>query len=101
MNMIAGVLLYHIKNSEQTFWALVDIMYEKDLRMIYVNDFKHLHGHCSRIAQYISDKLNDLHEHMLDLDIIPASFLNGWLLSLMSTSIPMDHMHLVIDNFKK
>ena len=23
LNMIAGVLLYHIKNTEQTFWALV------------------------------------------------------------------------------
>ena len=23
LNMIAGVLLYHIKNPEQTFWALV------------------------------------------------------------------------------
>lgn len=26
LNMIAGVLLYHIKNAEQTFWALVDMM---------------------------------------------------------------------------
>ncbi len=28
-------------------------------------------------------------------------FLNGWLLSLMSTSIPMEYMHEVIDKFKK
>jgi hypothetical protein len=26
VNMIAGVLLYHIKNAEQTFWALVEMM---------------------------------------------------------------------------
>lgn len=26
VNMIAGVLLYHIKNTEQTFWALVEMM---------------------------------------------------------------------------
>lgn len=99
--MIAGVLLYHIKNPEATFWALVDIMYEKHLRMIYLNEFKHLHNHCNSIMHHISNKLNDLHQHMIDLDIIPASFLNGWLLSLMSTSIPMEHMHLVVDNFKK
>jgi len=26
MNMIAGILLYHIKNAEETFWAFVDMM---------------------------------------------------------------------------
>jgi hypothetical protein len=26
LNMIAGVLLYHIKSAEKTFWALVEMM---------------------------------------------------------------------------
>jgi hypothetical protein len=38
---------------------------------------------------------------MQDLDIVPECFLNGWLLSLMSTSIPMEQMHLVLDKFRR
>ena len=26
INLIAGILLYHIKDEEKTFWALADIM---------------------------------------------------------------------------
>lgn len=26
LNMIAGVLLFHIKSAEQTFWTLVEMM---------------------------------------------------------------------------
>jgi hypothetical protein len=39
MNMIAGTLLYHIKDTEQTFWALVELMEDQELRMIYLVNF--------------------------------------------------------------
>lgn len=29
MNMVVAVLLYHIKNEEETFWAFVDLMDEQ------------------------------------------------------------------------
>jgi hypothetical protein len=32
---------------------------------------------------------------------MPASFLNGWLLSMMSNAIPMEHMHRVIEGFRR
>ena len=40
LNMIAGVLLYHIKNPEQTFWALVETMEYQELRLLYLDQFK-------------------------------------------------------------
>lgn len=46
-------------------------------------------------------KVNDLYLHMMELNVQPNCFLNGWLLSLMSTSIPMEYMHEVIDRFRK
>lgn len=38
---------------------------------------------------------------MEELQIVSDCFLNGWLLSLMSTSIPMEYMHEVLDQFRK
>jgi hypothetical protein len=46
VNMIAGVLLYHIKNESLTFWALVEMMEYQELRMVYLNSFEHLKVHC-------------------------------------------------------
>jgi hypothetical protein len=46
-------------------------------------------------------RVNDLHCHMLDLQVMPECFLHGWLLSLMSTAIPMEFMHRVLDRFRK
>jgi hypothetical protein len=50
MNMIAGVLLYHIKSAELAFWALVEMMFEKQLRTMYLNDFLQLSQHCQNIV---------------------------------------------------
>ena len=101
LNMIAGVLLYHIKNREQTFWALVETMEYQELRLVYVDQFKHLRAHIERVLEIISQKLPDLHNLMQDLDIIPDCFLNGWFLSLMSNCIPIEYMPDVIDKFRK
>lgn len=39
INMIAGVLLYHIKNTELAFWALADMMDDQELRQLYLEGF--------------------------------------------------------------
>lgn len=46
-------------------------------------------------------RVNDLYNHIVEIEVVMDCFLNGWLLSLMSTSIPMEYMHEVIDRFKK
>jgi len=101
LNMIAGVLLYHIKNPEQTFWALVETMEYQELRMIYLNQFKELKQHIVNIMQIIKLKIPDLHALMEELDIIPECFINGWFLSLMSNCIPIEYMPPVIDKFRQ
>ena len=101
VNMIAGVLLYHIKNESLTFWALVEMMEYQELRMVYLHGFEHLHRHCEAIAGLLQSRVHDLHSHMEELQIASACFLNGWLLSLMSTAIPMEYMHGVLDQFRR
>lgn len=39
VNLLAGVLLYHIGNPPQAFWALVDLMEDKELRSLYLPGF--------------------------------------------------------------
>lgn len=90
MNMIAGVLLYHIKSAEQTFWAFVELMEQKELRAIYTGELDMLKTHSHAIIKQISTKINDLYQHMKALGIDSSCFINGWLLTLMSNAIPLE-----------
>ena len=64
LNMIAGVLLYHIKNAEQTFWALVETMEYQELRLLYLDQFKLLKQHIVNIMKILKVRLPDLHALM-------------------------------------
>ena len=65
MNMIVGTLLYHIKNPEMSFWALVDMMEVWELRMIYLDGFEHLKIHCKNVMEIVHLHVNDLYHHMV------------------------------------
>jgi hypothetical protein len=101
INNIAAILLYHIKDAEKTFWALVELMEYQELRMIYVGRLEFLQGHCLRIEQLIEEKLHDLSAHMLQIGIDIKIVLHGWLLSLMSKLIPLSDMHAVLNSFRR
>ena len=100
VNLIAAILLYHIKSGEETFWALVDLMEQQELRMIYVGNLEHLRLRCSSIEQIFSKHESCLYGHMVRVGVNINCFLDGWLLSLMSKMIPLELMHLVIDQFR-
>lgn len=101
MNLITAILLYHIKSPEHTFWALVDLMEYRELRMIYVGNLEHLVSHGKRIDHLICTTLNSLYVHMLKLGVNSRCFLDGWILSLMSKIIPLEDMPSVLINFRK
>jgi hypothetical protein len=58
--MIVGVMLYHLKNSELTFWAFIDLMDEQELRMIYLPGFEYLKIHQQNIIKYLNTNVPDL-----------------------------------------
>lgn len=65
MNMVAGALLYHIKEEDQTFWGLVELMDEQELRMIYLSGFEMLKKHISNIDAFMHRKIPDLANHLV------------------------------------
>jgi hypothetical protein len=69
--------------------------------MVYLHNFEQLRVHSQNINEIIMSRVNDLHNHMRELGVMAECFLNGWLLSLMSTSIPMEYMHEVLDKFRR
>lgn len=69
--------------------------------MVFLDQFKHLRAHQQRILQVIEKRIPDLFILMEELDIIPDCFLNGWLLSLMSNCIPIEHMPEILSEFMK
>lgn len=77
------------------------MMEYQELRMVYLDNFEHLRAHCQNINNILMSKVNDLYNHMIELEIMSDCFLNGWLLSLMSNAIPMEYMHEVLDKFRK
>ena len=46
MNTLAAVLLFHVKDTEPTFWALVDLMECHELRLNYLPNMQQLKEHC-------------------------------------------------------
>lgn len=68
--------------------------------MIYLGKLEHLRFRCSNIDQLLAKQEPTLHAHMLRVGVASSCFLDGWLLSLMSKIVPLEHMHLVIDNFR-
>jgi hypothetical protein len=101
MNLIAANLLYHVKQTELTFWSLVDLMEHTELRLVFAGSLHALRWHCERVDAMLATSLPLLHHHMIALGIDSRCFLDGWLLSLMSKVVPLEQMHLVLHAFRQ
>lgn len=101
INNIAAVLLFHIKNAEQTFWALVELMEYQQLRMIYLGKLEYLEEHCKRIKKLVEERFADLYRHADRLGVDLSITLHGWVLSLMTKVVPLQDMHILLDSFRK
>jgi hypothetical protein len=99
MNLIASVLLYHIKDPEQSFWVFVDLMERREFKEIYLHVFAKLQYYIDLLIRLIKYKINDLYEHFLDLGVEMQHVAYGWFLSLMCNIVPLEHAHLIIDRF--
>lgn len=51
--MIASAILYHVKDPEQTFWILVDVMERREFKELYLNDFQKLRVHTNIINRLV------------------------------------------------
>jgi hypothetical protein len=101
LNNIAAVLLFHIKDAEKAFWALVELMESHELRSIYLGRLENLEGHCLKAEELINNRLKDLSAHFTHIGIDIKIVLHGWLISLMSKLVPLPEMHRVLSGFRK
>lgn len=101
VNLLAGVLLYHIGNPPQAFWALVDLMEDKELRSLYLPGFPGLKAQEALLMAELSENLPEVEEMMQNFGIPAESFLDGWLLSLMGNCVPLQFMAGVVEGFRE
>lgn len=101
LNNIAAALLFHIKDAEKTFWALVELMESNELRSLYLGRLENLEGHCLKAEELINERLRDLAGHFTRIFIDIKIVLHGWFLSLMSKLVPLHEMHRVMSGFRK
>ena len=89
MNLIASVLLYHIKDAEKCFWVLVDVMERQEFLEIYLNDFDKLKYYIKLLIKLVKYRINDLYEHFEFLEVELQHVAYGWFLSLMCNVVPL------------
>ncbi len=86
MNFIVAMILVNIASPKDAFWHLVQIMYHKNWRHLYINNTKKLMNILDVLTSQIKLRINDLYEHFENEDVSGSSIL-------------LNLIHLICDKF--
>lgn len=100
MNYIAATLLWH-SNEVDAFWLFVVLIEDYELRDNFSEGFPGLNKHYHAIDFLISNHLPQLYNHLLNLNIAVQMFATEWLVTLFTSSVPIDQSHQVLSKFFK
>ncbi|XP_072429451.1 rab GTPase-activating protein 1-like isoform X1 [Chiloscyllium punctatum] len=95
-SFLAAVLLLHMPE-EQAFCVLVKIMYDYGLRELYKNNFEDLHCKFYQLERLLQERLPDLHNHFMDLNLEAHMYASQWFLTLFTVKFPLCMVFHIID----
>ena len=102
MNLIVGAILFHSRGDEvSTFWIFVSLIENYEMRQIYQKGLPGLDQHGEVIQILIGEHLPKLHAVFHKWGIQYLIYFSDWLFTLFSKLIPMEIMHLFLDQFLK
>ncbi|PIK39288.1 putative rab GTPase-activating protein 1 [Apostichopus japonicus] len=84
---------------EQAFAILVKIMYDYQLRNLFLDNFKDLHVKFYQLDRLIEDLLPDLFSHFDHIGIEVHMFASQWFLTLFTHKFPLTTVFHIIDVF--
>ncbi|XP_043555966.1 rab GTPase-activating protein 1-like isoform X6 [Chiloscyllium plagiosum] len=82
---------------EQAFCVLVKIMYDYGLRELYKNNFEDLHCKFYQLERLLQERLPDLHNHFMDLNLEAHMYASQWFLTLFTVKFPLCMVFHIID----
>ncbi|XP_071820246.1 rab GTPase-activating protein 1-like isoform X2 [Apostichopus japonicus] len=98
MSFLTAVLWLHMPE-EQAFAILVKIMYDYQLRDLFLDNFKDLHVKFYQLDRLIEDLLPDLFSHFDHIGIEVHMFASQWFLTLFTHKFPLTTVFHIIDVF--
>lgn len=103
MNIISSVLIYHnspFATVNESLEILKFLMFDKKYRELYLNDFELAHKISNSIVNTLRVKCHDLYRHIVELHGIDLRiFVIGWLIPMLGNIVPLELMHLIINNY--
>jgi hypothetical protein len=98
MNFVAAALLWHAAEAE-SFWLLVHLMEERDLRDNYSPQLPGLAKHCQIVQLLLMERLPKLHLLFCQYRISSELFITDWCLTLFGCVLPAEEMGAVLQSF--
>lgn len=99
MNMILAGILYHVKDEARSYGIFRKLLYS--IRTIYLDSFRESYLHVNRIEHLIKTHLFDVYVHLGSLEIELHMICLPWILSLLTSIVPLDAIHLIYYGFIK
>ncbi|KAI6209759.1 hypothetical protein M3Y96_00254700 [Aphelenchoides besseyi] len=98
ISFLAAALLLHMEE-EKAFSCLVKIMFDYELRSLFMQGFETLHLRLFQLEKLIQDYIPHLHRHFLDNNIESHMYASQWFLTLFTAKFPLQMVFFIIDLF--
>lgn len=99
MNMILAGILYHVKDEAKSYGIFRKVLYY--MREVYLDSFRKCYIHINRVEELIKLQIFDVFMVLGNLEIDLHMICLPWILSLLTSIVPLDSIHLVYDGFMK
>ncbi|KAI6229680.1 hypothetical protein M3Y99_01143000 [Aphelenchoides fujianensis] len=98
ISFLAAALLLHMEE-EKAFSCLVKIMFDYELRSLFMQGFETLHLRLFQLEKLIQDYIPNLFLHFQDNNIEVHMFASQWFLTLFTAKFPLQMVFFIIDLF--
>lgn len=97
--MILAGILYHVKDEAKSYGIFRKVLYY--MRDIYLDSFRKCYVHINRIEELIKQHIFDVYMALGNLEIELHMICLPWVLSLLTSIVPLDSIHLIYEGFMK
>jgi len=100
MNFIVAGLLFHA-GEVATFWLLMALMDQYQLKEVFVDDLPGVRKHERHILKLGTTYLEETFTHFESFDITLNYFTTDWIMCLFLNYVPVEMNHLLLNRFFK
>jgi hypothetical protein len=99
MGFIVGILLMNVESEELAFWTFVQIMYDKNWRLVFRCGTPKLVTMLESLGRQIKQRLPEVHRHFLNEGVELMICFSQYFITLFMYDTPLDMSHRIMDLF--